>query len=111
MKSLTLFERAVRAREEADEALLLPALARAAIPGRDARMEIRLHYRQLRELSGILLQQSAEGAPLAMLLGLARNLEKRLRAHREEMESVYYPAAESVLTDGELRSLNGSISA
>jgi hypothetical protein len=86
---------------EAGERSLMPALARVEIPGRDPQRELRLEYVQLRELARYLLSQIAERAPLADVLGLVENLERRLSAHESEMEKVYYPSAAPLLTSEE----------
>jgi len=85
----------------AEERVLLPALARTSFPGRDPQRELRLEYVQIRELTRYLLSQVAEHAPLADVLGLVENLERRLSAHESEMEKVYYPRAASLLTSEE----------
>ena len=56
---------------------------------------------QIRELTRYLLSQIGERAPLADVLGLVENLERRLAAHESEMEKVYYPGAASLLTPEE----------
>jgi len=85
----------------AEERVLLPALARASFPGRDPQRELKLEYVQIRELTRYLLSQIGERAPLADVLGLVENLERRLAAHESEMEKVYYPGAASLLTPEE----------
>lgn len=82
----------------AEERALLPALARASIPGRDPQRELKLEYVQIRELTRYLLTQVVEHAPLADVLGLVENLERRLAAHESEMTKVYYPTAAPLLT-------------
>ena len=93
--------RHLRAWTEAEEKALLPALERAAIPGRNVRYELRLEYVQLRELTRFLLQQLQEGIRPSHLLGYADNLSRRLRAHEQQMSEVYYPAAAPELADEE----------
>jgi hypothetical protein len=92
----------------AEERVLLPALARAPFPGRDPQRELRLEYVQIRELTRYLLSQIGERAPLADVLGLVENLERRLAAHESEMEKVYYPSAAPLLTPDEWRLLGDS---
>jgi hypothetical protein len=92
----------------AEERVLLPALSRASFPGRDPQRELRLEYVQIRELTRYLLSQIGERAPLAEVLGLVENLERRLSAHESEMETVYYPGAAPVLTPDEWRILANS---
>ncbi|HEY3170942.1 MAG TPA: hemerythrin domain-containing protein [Thermoanaerobaculia bacterium] len=92
----------------AEERILLPALARASFPGRDPERELRLEYVQIRELTRYLLTQIGDRAPLADVLGLVENLERRIAAHESEMENVYYPAAAPLLTPDEWRSLRDS---
>ena len=89
----------------AEERVLLPALARASFPGRDPQRELKLEYVQIRELTRYLLSQIGERAPLADVLGLVENLERRLAAHESEMEKVYYPGGASLLTPEEWRLL------
>lgn len=89
----------------AEERVLLPALLRASFPGRDPQRELKLEYVQIRELTRYLLSQIDERAPIADVLGLAENLERRLTAHESEMEKVYYPTAATLLTSEERRIL------
>ena len=83
---------------EAEETLLVPAIVRAGIEGRDPKRELRLQYVQIRELTRFIVLQIAEGAPLRDLGGYVENLDRRLRAHESEMERVYYPVASQQLT-------------
>jgi len=92
----------------AEERVLLPALSRTSFPGRDPQRELRLEYVQIRELTRYLLSQIGERAPLADVLGLVENLERRLAAHESEMEKVYYPSAAPLLTAEEWRLLRDS---
>ena len=92
----------------AEERILLPALSRTSFPGRDPQRELRLEYVQIRELTRYLLSQIGERAPLADVLGLVENLERRLAAHESEMEKVYYPSAAPLLTAEEWRLLGDS---
>jgi hypothetical protein len=92
----------------AEERVLLPALSRTSFPGRDPQRELRLEYVQIRELTRYLLSQIGERAPLADVLGLVENLERRLAAHESEMEKVYYPSAAPLLTPDEWRLLGDS---
>jgi Hemerythrin HHE cation binding domain len=92
----------------AEERVLLPALSRTYFPGRDPQRELRLEYVQIRELTRYLLSQIGERAPLADVLGLVENLERRLAAHESEMEKVYYPSAAPLLTPDEWRLLGDS---
>jgi hypothetical protein len=100
------FDQHLRRWTEAEEQALLPALVRANIPGRNAPRELRVEYVQIRELTRYLVRQITEGIRPNDLLGFVDNLDRRLRAHEAEMEKVYYPAAESKLTDGEWRTLS-----
>jgi hypothetical protein len=85
----------------AEERALLPALGRNPIPGRDTQRELRLEFVQLRELARFLLEQATASAPIADVLGLAENLDRRLTAHEREMGAVYFPAACGILDDRE----------
>src|SRR5262245_39733487 len=89
---LTDFHRCLLRWTQAEEEVLLPAIGRAPIPGRDPQREIRLECVQLRSLTGALLDSIVRGSPIADVLGLAENLDRRLAAHHSEMASVYYPA-------------------
>jgi hypothetical protein len=100
------FETSLREWTRAEESVLLPVLARTGVPGRDPQRELKLEYVQVRELTRYLLEQVGPGnAPLADILGLVENLERRLAAHESEMERVYYPAAAGLLTDADRRAL------
>lgn len=89
----------------AEERALLPALARTTFDGRDPQRELKLDYVQIRELTRYLLSQIVENAPMADVLGLVENLDRRLSAHESEMERVYYPSAAAILTADEWRVL------
>ncbi|HET7451281.1 MAG TPA: hypothetical protein VFL12_00945, partial [Thermoanaerobaculia bacterium] len=93
---------------EAAQRALLPAVVRTGIPGRDPARELRLEWVQLRELARYLLEQVDGRAPIADVLGLAENLERRLAAHDHEMEIVYYPAAAPELTVAEWETLEAA---
>lgn len=99
------FESAQRRWTQAEESILLPALLRAGVPGRDPRRELKLEYVQVRELTRHILDQVAKNGPLGDILGMVENLERRLVAHEAEMERVYYPAAQPVLTGAERQAL------
>ena len=99
------FEKNFRRWSEAEETALIPALVRAAVPGRDVRRELRLEYVQIRELTRFLLQQIREGIRPTQLAGYVENLQRRLSAHEGEMQRVYYPAAEKILTADEWKIL------
>jgi Hemerythrin HHE cation binding domain len=88
-----------------EERVLLPAVARATIPGRDPQRELRLEYVQLRELTRFVLRQILEAAPIADVLGFVENLERRLTAHESQMSEVYYPAVAGILLPSERRAL------
>jgi hypothetical protein len=90
----------------AEEEALLPAVVRSGVPGRDVIRELRLEWVQVRELTRYLLAQVMERAPVADVLGLIENLDRRLCAHESEMEKVYYPAAARSLTPDERRVLD-----
>ena len=102
---LTDFQQALESWTAAEQRALLPALERAAIPGRDARREVTLEFVQLRELTRQLRAQIEGGARMADVLGLAENLARRFDAHERGLRDVYYPAAAPGLTDGERGSL------
>ncbi|HYX21195.1 MAG TPA: hypothetical protein VFA98_10165 [Thermoanaerobaculia bacterium] len=97
------FQQALDAWTAAEERALLPALDRAAIPGRDARREVTLEFVQLRELTRQLRAQIDGGARMSDVLGLAENLARRFDAHERGLCDVYYPAAAPLL-DGAERS-------
>ncbi len=90
---------------QTEERVLLPALSRARISGRDPRRELSLEYVQLRELTRNLRLQIEGHARMADLLGLLENLSRRFDAHEREMLEIYYPAAGPVLTPEERRTL------
>lgn len=100
------FARAFRLWSEAGQRALLPAVVRAGVPGRDPARELRLEWVQLRELARFLLEQIDARAPIADVLGLADNLERRLAAHEQDMEIVYYPTAAPALTEAEWETLD-----
>jgi hypothetical protein len=102
------YERHLRRWTEAEEQALIPALERAALPGRNVRYELRLEYVQLRELTRFLLQQLQEGIRPSHLLGYTQNLARRLQAHEQQMSEVYYPAAAAELTEGEWQLLEAA---
>lgn len=99
------FQRALDGWTAAEERGFLPALGRAAVPGRDARREVTLELVQLRELTRQLRAQIDGGARMADVLGLAENLARRFDAHERGMLGVYYPAAAARLTDEERETL------
>ncbi len=99
------FEHHLQRWTEAEERALVPALARSRIAGRDAQRELRLEYVQIRELTRYLVRQISEGIRPNDLVGFVENLDRRLKAHESEMERVYYPAAEPILTADEWRTL------
>lgn len=82
---------------EAEERVLLPVLTPERLPGRDPQRELRLEYVQIRELTRYLLSELARRAPMADVLGLVENLERRLAAHESQMKTVYYPAVSALL--------------
>ena len=84
-------ERLVPLDRRARSACSCPALRRTSFPGRDPQRELRLEYVQIRELTRYLLSQIDERAPLADVLGLVENLERRLAAHESEMEKRLLP--------------------
>ena len=95
------FEQHLRRWTEAEETVLIPAVARVEIPGRDPRRELRLEYVQLRELTNFISRGRADKAQPSELLGYVENLERRLTAHERENRSVYYPVAAGSLTEDE----------
>jgi hypothetical protein len=90
---------------EAEERALHPALLRSTTGGPGPARELRLECVQLRELARFLTTQLDAHAPIADILGLAENLERRLSAHESEMERVYLSAAVSELTEAEWKVL------
>jgi hypothetical protein len=102
------FEEQFRRWTETEEKTLVPALTRNGIPGRDPRRELRLEYVQIRELTRYLVRQLDEGIRANDLAGFVENLDRRLRAHESEMERVYYPAAQTMLTAEEWRILEAA---
>jgi len=99
------FQQALEAWTDAEQRALLPALERAAIPGRDARREVTLEFVQLRELTRQLRAGIESGARMADVLGLAENLARRFDAHERGMRDVYHPAAAPILDPGERNTL------
>jgi hypothetical protein len=99
------FQQAFEAWTAAEQRALLPALERAAIPGRDARREVSLEFVQLRELTRQLRAGIEGGARMADVLGLAENLARRFDAHERGLRDVYHPAAAPRLIDEERRIL------
>ncbi len=99
------FHRCLSRWTEAEERALLPALQRSSTGGRGPARELRLECVQLRELTRFLAAQVDEHAPIADILGLAENLERRLSAHESEMERVYLPAAVPELSEAEWKVL------
>jgi hypothetical protein len=95
------FERHLVRWTEAEEKVLLPAILRTYLPGRDPRRELRLEYVQIRELTRFLILQRTEGVRPKDLTGYIENFDRRLLAHEKEMQSVYYPVAAVNLTDEE----------
>jgi hypothetical protein len=106
--AITDFHENLRRWTQAQEKTILPALSRTSIPGRDPARELRLEYVQVRELARYLASQITERAPLADVLGLAENLERRLAAHESGLEQIYYPAAVGRLLPEEQRILEGA---
>ena len=86
---------------EAQEQALLPAVLRAGVPGRDPKRELHLEWVQLRELARMLSTVVPDPGKLSDALGLTENLERRLAAHESDLQTLYYPAAAPLLTDGE----------
>lgn len=99
------FELALRRRIELELRILQPALARAPLPGRDARRELELDYVQLRELTRHLATRIASGVASGEVLGFVENLDRRLSAHESEMERVYFPAVAAALSAEDRRAL------
>jgi Hemerythrin HHE cation binding domain len=89
----------------AEEKVLVPALERAPLAGRDARRELTLEYVQLRELTRHVRLEIEAGARMSDILGLVENLARRFDAHEHGMLEVYYPAAAAGLTAPELAAL------
>jgi hypothetical protein len=99
------FQAALDGWTTAEQRALLPALDRAALPGRDARREVTLEFVQLRELARQLRVQIEADARMADVRGLAENLARRFDAHERGMLDVYYPAAAPLLSEDERRAL------
>jgi hypothetical protein len=95
------FEQNLRRWTEAEEKALIPAVARAEIPGRDPRRELRLEYVQIRELTNFISRGRETKAQPSELRGYVENLDRRLAAHERENRSVYFPVAASNLTEDE----------
>jgi hypothetical protein len=106
--ALTDFLLCLRAWTHAEEEELLPAVVRTGVPGRDVIRELRLEWVQVRELTNYLLTQVSDRAPVADVLGLIENLDRRLAAHESQMEKVYFPAAAKSLTPEERRGLEAA---
>jgi len=102
------FQQALETWTAAEQRALLPALDRAALPGRDARREVTLEFVQLRELTRQLRVQIEADARMADVLGLAENLARRFDAHERGMRDVYYPAAAPLLNGAERRALENA---
>ncbi len=107
--ALADFEKHLTRWTEAEERALIPALERVPIAGRDVRRELRLEYVQIRELTRFILRQITEHIRLDDLAGYVENLDRRLRTHEQEMQTVYYPAAETVLTPEERSILEAAL--
>ncbi len=107
--ALADFEKHLTRWTEAEERALIPALERAQIAGRDVRRELRLEYVQIRELTRFILRQITEHIRLDDLAGYIENLDRRLRTHETEMQNVYYPTAEKVLTAEERTILEAAL--
>lgn len=103
--ALTDFNEHLRRWTEAEEASLIPAVVRAGVPGRDPRRELRLEFVQIRELTAFILRQIGEGIRPRDLAGYVENLDRRLRAHEQGLQSVYFPAAAAALTADEWSAL------
>jgi hypothetical protein len=99
------FDRQLRRWTAAEEKALIPALERVGIAGRDPRRELRLEFVQLRELTGMIVTQINSGVRPSHLTGYVENLDRRLRAHEQGLETVYYPCALPVLADEEWSAL------
>ncbi len=106
--ALADFSRCLVSWTQAEEKALLPAILRVGVAGRDPQRELRLEWVQVRELTRFLVEQINAGAPIADVLGLAENLARRFAAHDAQMQSVYFPAAASVLTPSEWADLVAS---
>jgi len=106
--ALTDFLSCLRTWTHAEEEALLPAIVRTGVTGRDVIRELRLEWVQVRELTNYLLTQVVDRAPVADVLGLIENLDRRLAAHESQMEKVYFPAAAKSLTPEERRGLEAA---
>ncbi|MDQ6891293.1 MAG: hypothetical protein M3167_01250 [Acidobacteriota bacterium] len=82
----------------AEERILVAALARAPDVMRDAPRELKVEIVQIRELTRFLLEQFASLSPLADILGLVDNLDRRMTAHEDRLISEYFPGAVVALT-------------
>jgi hypothetical protein len=95
------FDRNLRAWTVAEQDCLVPALARSPSSQRELRVELV----QIRELTRFLLEQVGTHSPLADVLGLIENLDRRLTAHENELLNQYYPAAIGSLTEDDWKRL------
>jgi hypothetical protein len=102
------FSRHLRRWTQAEERSLLPALSRSADSPRHAPRELKVELVQVRELTRFLLEQIGSHSPLADVLGLIENLDRRLGAHESQLLSEYFPAGVSSLTDEEWTDLRES---
>ena len=84
---------------------MVPAVARSVDCPRHAPRELRVELVQVRELTRFLLEQIGTHSPLADVLGLIDNLDRRLAAHESQLLSEYFPASASILTEEEWRDL------
>ncbi len=95
------FARNLRRWTQAEERSLVAALARSPDSLRHAPRELKVELVQVRELTRFLLEQVGTHSPLADVLGLIENLDRRLRAHENELLSSYFPAALDGLSEAE----------
>ena len=103
--ALVDFDRNLRGWTLAEQDCLVPALARSPSSPRHAQRELRVELVQIRELTRFLLEQIGTHSPLADVLGLIENLDRRLTAHENELLNQYYPAAIGSLTEGDWKRL------
>jgi hypothetical protein len=106
--ALTDFHDHLRRWTLALEQTLLPALGAVSAPRRDLQREIRLDFVQLRELTRYVLEQISTHAPLADIVGLVENLNRRLSAHESQIQTVYRPAAAAALDEEAWRTLRAA---
>jgi hypothetical protein len=102
------FARHLRRWTLAEERSLVPALSRSTGAPRHAARELKVELVQVRELTRFLLEQISTHSPLADVLGLIENLDRRFGAHEDRLLSDYFPAAVPSLTEDDWAELRES---